>query len=109
MLPRRAGGCEWTMVAARVPSFTGAEAGVAQWQIPLSDACRVYADGEVSTGKNDISQMVVAMITTLLWTLMIIPDMETDGCIGLEEVRQENQTYREERFKADSKKISNSV
>lgn len=23
MLPRRAGGCEWTMVAARVPSFTG--------------------------------------------------------------------------------------
>jgi hypothetical protein len=33
MLPRRAGGCEWTMVAARVPSFTGAEAGVAQSDI----------------------------------------------------------------------------
>lgn len=75
MLPRRAGGCEWTMVAARVPSFTGAEAGVAQSDIT------VVQDG-ISVGGGDIFQVVVTVITTLsLWTLVIL-DKKIDRYMG---------------------------
>jgi len=51
------------MVAARVPSFTGAEAGVAQSDI-TQWVHAGYVDGGVSVG-GDIFQVVVAVITTL--------------------------------------------
>lgn len=102
MLPRRAGGCEWTVVEARVPSFTGAEAGVAQSDITVMHAG--YENGETSVGDGDIFQVIVAVIIMLLslWTLMIIP--EIDRYIGLEK-RAEKIACAERSFNTDSEWI----
>lgn len=57
------------VAAARVPSFTGAEIGAAQWWIPLTitGACRVYADtAGCPRIESDISQVMVVVIAQLL-------------------------------------------
>jgi hypothetical protein len=56
------------MVAARVLSFTGTEARVAQSDIAVVHAG--YANDKVSVGGRDIFQVMVAVITMAVMTLL---------------------------------------